>query len=85
MGLPIGGRPKNMSEAIRLFCLECMGGHSGFVDNRGRPTPAYRPYSAPQWLMFEILRYALFSQVAHSIHRIVATMPHAKYIWREVE
>ena len=46
MGYGIARKPKNMGQAIRFFCLECMGGHDAFVDPKGTIWEAYMPYGA---------------------------------------
>jgi hypothetical protein len=37
---------RNMGDAVRLFCLECMGAHDAFTDRQGDEVPAYRPFKS---------------------------------------
>jgi hypothetical protein len=39
-------QPKNMGDAVRLFCLECQGAHEAYSDSDGHPVPEYRPFTA---------------------------------------
>ncbi len=44
MGYGIKRKPKNMGQAIRFFCLECMGGYDEYTDERGNTVPGYLPH-----------------------------------------
>ena len=45
MGYSIKAKAKNKGQAIRFNCLECMGGHDGYTDQRGNKVESYRPHS----------------------------------------
>jgi len=44
MGFSIKRKAKNMGDAVRLNCLECMGGNDGFIDQFGRKAGPSRPH-----------------------------------------
>jgi hypothetical protein len=41
MGYGITRKPKNMGQAIRFFCLECVGSYDEYKDVRGKTIPSY--------------------------------------------
>jgi len=45
MGYGIVRKPKNMGQAVRFFCLECMGGHDEYVDAHGNLEEGYLPFA----------------------------------------
>lgn len=45
MGYSIKAKAKSKGQAIRFNCLECMGGHDGYKDQRGNKVESYRPHA----------------------------------------
>jgi hypothetical protein len=43
MGYGITRKPRNSVQAIRFFCLECMGGYDEYTDARGKAVERYMP------------------------------------------